>query len=332
MKNTCCQVTAGQHQTGVTNQMLKEFIQTEKDRQVSLCCCFKTIILVSRSTTESIENTCGLAQMMFENYVHLPDAFYLHIPAEKLLALCAGKTLSEVKQVLSIRSFQVIILQGVVGSLPWTALVFLTLWLQLLGFSDFTASTLMSCFHLGSAVGGALGGFIGDRMSVLLPNNGRIYTAQFSVFMGIPFSFILLQLLPSANMKGAFFVYALVMFLMSSSISWCGAGCNSPIFADIVPENLYSKIFAFDRSFEGAIAATAAPMVGIISEKLFGFKGDAASGRGEDSENAAALGNSLFVCLVVPWLLCFLFYFGLHAVYQQDRNAARGKSQREILV
>lgn len=32
------------------------------------------------------------------------------------------------------------------------------------------------------------------------------------------------------------------------------------------------QIYAFDRSFEGAIAACGAPLVGIIAEKLFGFK------------------------------------------------------------
>lgn len=31
------------------------------------------------------------------------------------------------------------------------------------------------------------------------------------------------------------------------------------------------QIYAFDRSFEGAIAACGAPLVGILAEKLFGF-------------------------------------------------------------
>ena len=39
--------------------------------------------------------------------------------------------------------------QGIVGSVPWTALVFLTLYLQLLGMTDFAASVLMAVF-LGS--------------------------------------------------------------------------------------------------------------------------------------------------------------------------------------
>ncbi len=40
-------------------------------------------------------------------------------------------------------------LQGIVGSIPWTALVFFTLYLQLLGMTDAAASVLMALF-LGS--------------------------------------------------------------------------------------------------------------------------------------------------------------------------------------
>lgn len=40
-------------------------------------------------------------------------------------------------------------MQGIVGSIPWTALVFFTLYLQLLGMTDFAASVLMALF-LGS--------------------------------------------------------------------------------------------------------------------------------------------------------------------------------------
>lgn len=41
----------------------------------------------------------------------------------------------------------------------------------------------------------------------------------------------------------------------------CGSN-NSAMFADIVPEHLRSTVYAFDRSFEGAVAACAAPLVG----------------------------------------------------------------------
>lgn len=53
-------------------------------------------------------------------------------------------------------------LQGVVGSTPWNAMVFFTLWLQLLGFTDYSASLLMAIFAGGCALGSALGGFLGE--------------------------------------------------------------------------------------------------------------------------------------------------------------------------
>ena len=37
------------------------------------------------------------------------------------------------KAVTRVPTFQYIVLQGLVGSLPWTALVFLTLWFELIG-------------------------------------------------------------------------------------------------------------------------------------------------------------------------------------------------------
>ena len=40
-------------------------------------------------------------------------------------------------------------------------MVFFTMWLQLMGFSDFTASSLMATFACGCALGSFAGGLIG---------------------------------------------------------------------------------------------------------------------------------------------------------------------------
>ena len=37
------------------------------------------------------------------------------------------------KAVIKVQTFQIIVLQGVVGSLPWTAMVFFTMWFELIG-------------------------------------------------------------------------------------------------------------------------------------------------------------------------------------------------------
>lgn len=51
-----------------------------------------------------------------------------------------------------------------------------------------------------------------------------------------------------------------------------------------------------------------------MAEKVFGFVGTVAETKVDDSEhrriNALALGNSLLVCMAVPWVLCLLFYTG----------------------
>lgn len=51
--------------------------------------------------------------------------------------------------------------QGIVGTMPWVAMVFFTLWLQLLGFTDLQASVLVAVFASACSVGGVIGGNIG---------------------------------------------------------------------------------------------------------------------------------------------------------------------------
>ena len=67
---------------------------------------------------------------------------------------------------LSVESQHLRFLQGIVGSTPWNGMVFFTMWLQLMGFSDFTASSLMAIFAGGCACGSYLGGVIGKSLGL----------------------------------------------------------------------------------------------------------------------------------------------------------------------
>jgi len=52
---------------------------------------------------------------------------------------------------------------------------------------------------------------------------------------------------------------------------------------------------------------------GLVAERYFGFKGSVSTSEVDierDHANARALGNSLLVCLLVPWSLCLLSYTG----------------------
>ena len=230
---------------------------------------------------------------------------------------------NDLLRIVSIPSFGVIIFQGVIGTLPWNAMVFFTLWFQLMGFSDFVSSVFSSTFTIGCACGGVIGGFVADTLATKYPDSGRIMTAQISCLSGFPLFFVLFKVLPKVQTSWRTMLFGSILFLLGSLISWCGYACNAPMFSELVPPALYSKIFAFDRSFEGAIASTAAPLVGHVAEYYFGFKGSIGEDKENQPANALALGNSLFACITIPLMLCCLSYTGLYWTFPKDRRKSK---------
>ena len=79
-----------------------------------------------------------------------------------------------------------------------------------------------------------------------------------------------------------------------------------------------------DRSFEGAIAACGAPLVGWLAEKAFGFTGTAETSEDIEAnmQKARSLGNALLVFTAIPWALCAIFFSGLHWTYPRDKLRA----------
>jgi MFS family permease len=218
-----------------------------------------------------------------------------------------------------------------------------TLWFQLQGFSDFQASLLTAVYGFGCAVGSFLGGALGDWADKKLPARGRVIVVQLAIINGLPLSTLLLKGLPvppvpidtieetiAVGASSALCaLYFFVLLCMGLVISWCGVN-NSAIFADLVPERLRSQIYAFDRSFEGAVGACGAPLVGISAEKLFGFRGTmaaAATGAQERVAAAQALSSALLLCLIVPWLASLAFYCLLYWTYRADKLAAAKMSK-----
>jgi MFS family permease len=234
----------------------------------------------------------------------------------------------DIKMVLAVPTFVIIVLQGIVGSMPWTAMGFSTLYLQSSGFTDLKAAVVASCFSLGCALGSALGGVLGDAAQRRVGNRGRVAVNQFSVAVSIPAALVILKWLPQGSgapgsADGLLGVYAPVFFLAGSLISWCGTN-NSAIFSQVVPEQLRSSIYAFDRAFETAIGSLAGPIVGALTP-LFGFSGTlkytADTSVAVMRTNARALANAMLVMMIVPWILCFLAFCGLY--WTLDRDEAR---------
>lgn len=185
----------------------------------------------------------------------------------------------------------------------------------------------MGLFAAGCALGSFFGGVIADRMSRAYPHAGRIMCAQFSAFMGIPFSLFLLRVIPQE--VSSYYTYATTLFLMGLTISWCATATNGPMFAEVVPAKHRTMIYAFDRAFEVSFSSFAAPIVGILSEKIYGYDSKSVDPVLGSSRAALALSRGLLSMMVVPFGLCCLFYSPLYWTFKQDRENARLASVKE---
>ncbi|KAK1405675.1 Sugar transporter/spinster transmembrane protein [Heracleum sosnowskyi] len=233
----------------------------------------------------------------------------------------------EAKSVMKIQSFQIIVAQGVTGSFPWSALSFSAMWLELAGFSHKITGFIIAMFVVGSSLGGLFGGKMGDILSKLLPNSGRIILSQISSASAIPLAAILLLALPSN--PSTIFMHTLVFFI-TGFFRWNGPATNNPIFAEIVPEKSRTTIYALDRSFETVLSSFAPPIVGILAQHVYGYEPvpEGSENIATDRENAESLGKALYTAIGIPMGLCCLIYTFLYFTYPRDRERA----QMDVLI
>eukprot|EP00927_Polykrikos_kofoidii_P066682 TRINITY_DN62239_c0_g1_i1.p1 TRINITY_DN62239_c0_g1~~TRINITY_DN62239_c0_g1_i1.p1 ORF type:complete len:596 (-),score=60.81 TRINITY_DN62239_c0_g1_i1:96-1883(-) len=224
-----------------------------------------------------------------------------------------------------IPTFKVIVLQGIFGSIPWNALGFLTMYLQYCGHSDGTAAGIASGALLGKAFGSIAGGMIADKCFHLHEAHGRPCTAQVSVLSGVVFVFLLVH---SAEHLSPVLLLAYSIALGFFG-SWCGAGVNRPVLADIVDANGRASVIAWLSAIEGSCAAClGAPIVGYLSESVFGYeKAPLTSLAGLPASvlkhNRNALRKSITWGTLPPWLMCAAAYTILHFTYAEDSRQAR---------
>lgn len=231
----------------------------------------------------------------------------------------------EIGSVIRVPTFMIIILQGVVGTMPWKVMAaYTTLYLQLVGMSDAQTSAIQTGFLIGTAFGALLGGFLGDKAAQASPNHGRILVCQFSVLMGIPMCILNYTILPRNGEQATMVFYILMFLLQGLIISWAAPSCNTPIFAEIVPQRRRNLIYAFDRCFEDAVASPVTYFVGWAASSIFGFKGNATTtGNQEiDLQKADALAKAIVWFSIIPFILCVVFYSGLHWTYRKDKTFA----------
>ena len=248
-------------------------------------------------------------------------------PARRFAArLSAADAASDVVSVLRLRSLQVIVFQGLFGSMPWFALGFLVLWLELLGFPNRTAALLRLAFDTGALAGSVVAALLIDRAAATFPRFGVPALAQVSVGSGIPLFGIILFGLPAIGAPPS--AYAAMLLLTGTLITWCGPINNTVMAAVTVPEQR-GTIYGVDRLLEGLSAPAGSILVGALAEHVYGFRRGGACGHsGATTGDAAALASALAVSLLVPWLVCLLGYSALYFVYARDvARAARARGE-----
>ncbi|KAM0886303.1 hypothetical protein ACQ4PT_029779 [Festuca glaucescens] len=198
-------------------------------------------------------------------------------------AKVAKELIMEAKDVMRVPTFQILVAQGVAGSVPWSALTFAAMWLELVGFTHWQTTVITNLNVLAGAFGALFSGYIGDPMARRFPNAGRIALAQVSTASTIPIAAVLLLALPNHPSAGV-----------------------APILAEIVPEKARTTVYALDRFFETILSSFAPTLVGILAERVFGYKPAASGAAGIDTEreNAAALARAVFAEIAVPMAVC----------------------------
>ncbi|CAI5961223.1 unnamed protein product [Closterium sp. NIES-64] len=176
------------------------------------------------------------------------------------LSSAMGDLWLKLRHVASIRTCQLIMLQGVVSQAPWSALLFLSMWLELIGFDPSRAAELVahashqisalplshptstphsantpaltpqvSLLSLGFLLGSLTSGWVGDRASQHIPHLGlgRILCANISTGAVVLLSALLLNVFPpspaeAAASAGAAALSASSGYSASSSVSSWG--------------------------------------------------------------------------------------------------------------
>jgi len=214
---------------------------------------------------------------------------------------------------LRIRTFWIMLGQGVFGTIPWSVMWIMTrMYLAAGAMTRAEVSIVTSLQPVWGIMGTILGGYVCDLLAGKYPNHGRALGAQISVAGGIPIMYMNFIGVPPPS--GNFVLYMFINFAFGVVAQWPQGGTNFPTLSEIVPADKRSRVLAVEGALENSLAnIIAAQMVPLVSRVFFGFDLDAIPQQDGVNEGAAtAIGYSLGVSTALPWLICFLNYSLLH--------------------
>ncbi|MGQ9721184.1 MAG: MFS transporter [Candidatus Jordarchaeum sp.] len=239
-----------------------------------------------------------------------------------------------VGEILRTRTMQIIILQGMLGYMPWIVFqAWLVHWLESVRYiTPSDATIVFAVLVVGVALGNGLGGWLGDKGERRSFNRGRIIVAQISVFSGIPLSFLVLTL-PLSVLH-----YIILTFITAVLVSWAGPGAVQPMVANVTKPEVRSTSFSIEQMFEGGFAAIAAVLTGFLADTMNG----GVAGVTMQSItpymgfwlgviplptllvlftlSGQSLTTAMLMTIIIPWVACLLVWFLAYRTYPKDRD------------
>ncbi|KAK9917662.1 hypothetical protein WJX75_006978 [Coccomyxa subellipsoidea] len=156
---------------------------------------------------------------------------------------------------------------------------FMVVYFQLLGFSNGTCAALVVCWRMGIAVGNSVGGALGDVAAARLPNSGRVLVSQTGLLLATPLCIILFRVMPASAARTHGMAggqdhlapqYGALLFAINAFSLWHCPN-NSSLYAEVVPRQMRTSVYALDKAFNVALYAVSGPLAALLATRAFGF-------------------------------------------------------------
>jgi hypothetical protein len=170
------------------------------------------------------------------------------------------------------------------------------------GFSEADAPLAFGGIVISLAIGNLVGGMVGDWADQRNPKYGRIWMAQFSILVSLPFMYILFTQV--YTMEGVIAVSSIVGFFLD----WTRRGSKQPMVQNVVRPELRSTAMALSEFVQGAVASVVILIFGAFAV-VYG------------------LTTTLLVLACGFWVLAFVATTGYYFVYPEDAERLRKAMQ-----